>query len=140
MPLGIDDILLALAGKAAEGFGQQLASDLFGVFTSDLATKADLQNAVADIEQYVHQEFAQFESAIIMTSMINNEKLLADYYNNKDVSFLNDAVVQLTNAQTWFDRLISKSQTVEMMSFAFSSFRSFGCYPGILQHGLLMHS
>jgi hypothetical protein len=71
MAFAIDDILEIFVAKVGESLGKQLADDIFNAIFGDLVTKAELQQAVTDIENYVHQEFEDLAVENVQTNVNN---------------------------------------------------------------------
>ena len=62
MPVGVDDVLVAMAVAAAQAIGTDIAKSMLRSSTAHLATKEDVERAVDQIESFVHQEFLEAEA------------------------------------------------------------------------------
>lgn len=104
MPIGIDDVLLAAAAAAGKELGTELADDLFNAIFGSLATKDDLDRAVAKIEAFVHQELDELKTDIVTTDITSGISALKDFAKTRDKTFLESAYNNLTAARSWIDR------------------------------------
>ncbi|GJG96835.1 hypothetical protein [Cupriavidus pauculus] len=104
MPIGVDDLLIAMGAAAAEGFGKELARGLLsGVSSGNLATKEDLRKAVLEIESYIHQEFEAVQDRAVVHDVDVAILHLNQYRTSRNVSLLNIQEVQSRLNSAWAD-------------------------------------
>ena len=77
--IGIDDLLIAFVSAAGKAAGEELANGLVKMITQNLATKEDVARAVAEIEQFVHQEFQAVEARAIIVDVDTAIRNLVQY-------------------------------------------------------------
>ncbi|MFW7208639.1 MULTISPECIES: hypothetical protein [unclassified Enterobacter] len=80
--VGIDDLLIAFATAAGKSAGETIVKELLKGITGSLATKEDLANAVAQIENYVHQELMAVEARAIVIDVDTAIRNLKQYKNS----------------------------------------------------------
>jgi hypothetical protein len=80
--VGIDDLLIAFATAAGKSAGETIVKELLKGITGSLATKEDLANAVAQIEDYVHQELLAVEARAIVIDVDTAIRNLKQYKNS----------------------------------------------------------
>lgn len=80
--IGIDDLLIAFATAAGKSAGETLVKELVKGITGNLATKEDLAKAVAQIENYVHQELQAIEARAIVIDVDTAIRNLRQYQNS----------------------------------------------------------
>lgn len=86
--VGIDDLLLAFATAAGKSAGETIVRELIKGITGNLATKEDLAAAVAQIENYVHQELQAIEARAIVIDVDTAIRNLKQYNNSRRIEDL----------------------------------------------------
>lgn len=95
---GVDDLLVAFASAAGQAAGKEIAKQLIQAICSDLATKEDIARAVAEIEQYVHQELRSIEDSSIIVDVDTAVKALSQYkLSNNRIDLSEENTQQLLN-------------------------------------------
>ena len=79
MPVGVDDVLVAMAVAAAQAIGTDIAKSMLRSSTAYLATKEDVERAVDQIESFVHQEFLEAEARGVASDIDTVVMNLAQY-------------------------------------------------------------
>ncbi|QMI49900.1 hypothetical protein [Burkholderia sp. MBR-1] len=93
MAIGVDDILMAMATAAGKELGKELAHEIVESIMGNLATKADIERAVREIEAYVHQEFLRFQDSQIAVEIDSSLRALAQFEASGNLADLNEASV-----------------------------------------------
>lgn len=104
MTIGVDDLLLAVAASAAQGFGKELGKELLnGIFSSGLATKEDLKIAVQQIQDFVHQEFEAVQDRAVVHDVDVALRLMNQYQQSGNAELLNMTQCQALLNSAWED-------------------------------------
>ncbi len=101
MVAGVDDFLYAVALAATKEAAQEIGKDLVDTLFSFLPTKVDLQAAVAQLEAFIGQEFADFINDNLVVSTYKAQEHLSDFRKDRIVRELYAATDALDEAGGW---------------------------------------